>query len=161
MIPQCFCDGKKSGTRGRRCDIRDYENFVKGRTEGSHRHELSHIQHRDILVSTNCCNDCRCDQYVILYGSLGRYVLVEPDRVTTKEVVAAEIFSSFSSLSIFASIAAMLIQMAISRSREYLADEAGPISAIPFLWQRLWVSWRQLPNESHAGESLHGPYVYC
>jgi heat shock protein HtpX len=50
-------------------------------------------------------------------------------------------------MSILAPIAAMLIQMAISRSREYLADATGHRSReVRKGWQVLWASWGPMPN---------------
>src|SRR6266403_247605 len=54
-------------------------------------HELSHVKHRDILISS----------------------------------IAATLAGAISYLAYMAQLAAMLIQMAVSRSREYMADEGG------------------------------------
>ena len=86
-------------------------------------HELSHIRHRDILISTIAATMAgaitmlaRMAQWGAMFGG-GR----SSDDEGGGEVISCSLIV----FSIVASIAAMLIQMAISRSREYLADEGG------------------------------------
>ncbi|MGC2424237.1 MAG: zinc metalloprotease HtpX [Nitrospirota bacterium] len=82
--------------------------------EGVMAHELSHVQHRDILVSTiasvMAAAITMLSRFAIFFG--GR-----DDRDGNPVAAIA--------MMIFAPIAAMLIQLAISRSREYMADESG------------------------------------
>jgi heat shock protein HtpX len=85
-------------------------------------HELSHIQHRDILISTIAATLAgaismlaRAAQWGAIFG-FGRS---DDDEGGGGNFLFTFVFT------IVASIAAMLIQMAISRSREYLADEGG------------------------------------
>ncbi len=81
-------------------------------------HELSHVKNRDILVGTVAATLATTIGYiasmlrwsVILGGRGGR------DRGNGLGILV---------LSILMPLAAMLIQLAISRSREYLADETG------------------------------------
>ena len=87
-------------------------------------HELSHIQHRDILISTIAATMAGA---ISVLASMARWgAMFGGFRSDDDEggggggnIIVVLI------VSIFASIAAMLIQMAISRSREYLADEGG------------------------------------
>jgi heat shock protein HtpX len=75
-------------------------------------HELSHVKNRDILISTIAA---------IMAGAiswLGYMALWGHDDRRTNPLVAIL-------LMILAPIAAMLIQLAISRSREYEADRSG------------------------------------
>ena len=91
-------------------------------------HELSHVKNRDILVSTVAATLAgaiamlsRMAQFGAMFG--GGRSNEEGGRGGNILVVLI--------VSIFASMAAMLIQMAISRSREYLADEGGAHLAHP------------------------------
>lgn len=91
-------------------------------------HELSHVRNRDILVSTVAATLAgaiamlsRMAQFGAMFG--GGRSNEEGGRGGNILVVLI--------VSIFASMAAMLIQMAISRSREYLADEGGAHLAHP------------------------------
>src|SRR4030042_1512702 len=85
-------------------------------------HELSHIQHRDILISTIAATIAgaitmlaRVAQWGAIFGGMRS----DDDERGGGNFLFVLLFS------IVASFAAMLIQMAISRSREYLADEGG------------------------------------
>ena len=85
-------------------------------------HELSHISHRDILISTIAATMAgaitmlaRMAQFGAMFGG-GR---------SDEEGRGGNSFLFTLIFSIVASVAAMLIQMAISRSREYMADAGG------------------------------------
>jgi heat shock protein HtpX len=91
----------------------------KDELEGVIAHELSHIKNRDILVSTIAATlvgtitfIARMAGWAAMFGG-GRS---ERDRDNVWGDLA---------LMILAPVAAVLIQMAISRSREYMADESG------------------------------------
>jgi heat shock protein HtpX len=85
-------------------------------------HELGHIKHRDILVGTIAATFAgaismlaNMAQWAMIFGGGTR----SDDREGGGGGIGALL------MMIVAPIAALLIQMAISRSREYLADEAG------------------------------------
>jgi heat shock protein HtpX len=85
-------------------------------------HELSHILHRDILVSTIAATMAGA---ISILATMARWgALFGGFRSDDNEGGGGNILVVLL-VSIFASIAAMLIQMAISRSREYMADEGG------------------------------------
>ena len=82
-------------------------------------HELSHVRHRDILIATIAAAIAgaismlaNMAQWAMLFGGFGR----SNDRDENGGVVGVIV------MMIVAPIAAMLIQMAISRSREFAAD---------------------------------------
>lgn len=86
-------------------------------------HEISHIKNRDILVATIAATIAsaitmiaRMIQFAAMFGGGGR----DSER-------GGNIFSLFAMLAfaILLPIAATLINLAISRNREYLADETG------------------------------------
>ncbi|HOJ30788.1 MAG TPA: zinc metalloprotease HtpX [bacterium] len=86
-------------------------------------HEMSHIKNRDILVATIAATIAsaimmiaRMIQFAAIFGGGGR----DSDR-------GGNIFSVFAMIAfaILVPIVASLINLAISRSREYLADETG------------------------------------
>src|SRR6202142_1299258 len=78
-------------------------------------HELTHVKHRDILISTVAATVAGAIASVAQFGFLfgGR-----SDGERANPVVGLSVM-------ILAPIAAMLIQMAISRSREFEADRGG------------------------------------
>ncbi len=86
-------------------------------------HELSHIRHRDILISTVAATIAGA---ISMLASMARWgAMFGGMRSNDEEGGRGGNILVVLIVSIFASIAAMLIQMAISRSREYLADEGG------------------------------------
>jgi len=92
-------------------------------------HELSHIRHRDILISTIAATMAGA---ISILASMARWgAMFGGYRSDDEEGGGGGNILVVILVSIFASIAAMLIQMAISRSREYLADEGGAHLAHP------------------------------
>ncbi|MFW5972827.1 MAG: zinc metalloprotease HtpX [Bacteroidota bacterium] len=83
----------------------------KTELEGVIAHELAHIQNRDILTSTIAAT------MAAAITLLARFALFFGDR--DRNVIGAI------AMMILAPVAAMLIQMAISRAREYAADRDG------------------------------------
>jgi Zn-dependent protease with chaperone function len=83
-------------------------------------HELGHVKNRDILISTIAATIATAISYI---GSMARYAAIfggssnDRDRRSNPFAMLLVI--------IFMPLAAMLLQMALSRSREYLADETG------------------------------------
>jgi len=89
--------------------------------EGVIAHELSHVRNRDILIGTIAATLAgavmilaRMAQFAAIFGGGGR------DRDEERGGGLGLIF-----VAIFGAIAAALIQLAISRSREYQADASG------------------------------------
>jgi len=86
-------------------------------------HELSHIQHRDILISTIAATMAGA---ISMLASMARWgAIFGVGRSDDEEGGGGGNFLFVLLFTIVGSVAAMLIQMAISRSREYLADEGG------------------------------------
>ena len=86
-------------------------------------HELSHIQHRDILIGTIAATMAGA---ISILATMARWgAMFGGVRSDDEEGGGGGNIIVVLIVSIFASIAAMLVQMAISRSREYLADEGG------------------------------------
>ncbi len=83
-------------------------------------HELTHVKHRDILIGTIAATFAGAISFLATMARFGAIFGGYGD----DDNGGGNIFVVLL-VSIFASIAALLIQMAISRSREYLADEGG------------------------------------
>ena len=83
-------------------------------------HELTHVKHRDILIGTIAATFAGAISFLATMARFGAIF----GGYDNDEGGGGNIFVVLL-VSIFASIAALLIQMAISRSREYLADEGG------------------------------------
>jgi heat shock protein HtpX len=91
--------------------------------EGVMSHELGHVLHRDILISSIAATLAgaimmlaRMAQWAAFFGG---------GRSSDDDEGGAAGILGLVALAIVAPLAAMLIQMAISRAREYLADTAG------------------------------------
>jgi heat shock protein HtpX len=82
--------------------------------EGVIAHELAHVQHRDILISSVAATIAAAVTYLAHFA--GFFGGSRDDREGGSNPIA--LFA----MMIFAPMAAMLIQMAISRSREFAAD---------------------------------------
>jgi heat shock protein HtpX len=86
-------------------------------------HELSHIRHRDILISTIAATLAGA---ISMLASMARFgAIFGGGRSDNEEGGGGGNILFTLIFSMIAAFAAMLIQMAISRSREYLADEGG------------------------------------
>ena len=86
-------------------------------------HEMGHVQHRDILIQTVAATLAGAIMIIAdmarwgaMFGAGASRDSEEGGGMGTVGLIVMAILAPF---------AAMLIQMAISRSREYLADEAG------------------------------------
>jgi heat shock protein HtpX len=89
--------------------------------EGVLSHELSHIKNRDILIGSIAAT---LAGVVMLLASIARWAALFGGFGRDDDEGAGGLIGLIA-MSILAPIAAMLIQFAISRSREYLADETG------------------------------------
>jgi heat shock protein HtpX len=82
-------------------------------------HELSHIRHRDILISTIAATIAGAVSYMAQMAQWAAFFGRRGDDEEGGNPIAALV------MMIVGPIAALIIQMAISRSREYEADEGG------------------------------------
>jgi len=102
----------------------------KDELEGVIAHELTHIRNRDILIGSIAATLAgaivmlaHMAQWAAMFGGVGR----DDDEGGGSNIVGLIL------MAVLAPIAATLIQMAISRSREYLADAGGAkISGKPY-----------------------------
>jgi heat shock protein HtpX len=114
-------------------------------------HELSHIQHRDILISTIAATIAGA---ISMLSSMARWgAIFGGGRSDDDEGGGGGNFLFVLLFTMVASIAAMLIQMAISRSREYLADEGGAHLAQPLSLAKalgkLEIAAQRIPMEAN------------
>ncbi len=111
-------------------------------------HELSHVLHRDILTSTIVATFAGAIAYLAQMLSWSLFFFGGRGRDDDSSSLIGELF-----VIIVAPIAAMMIQMAVSRSREYKADEGGaklsmkPLSLASAL-SKLQTAARQIPMQA-------------
>jgi heat shock protein HtpX len=150
MSPNAFATGRNpehaavAATEGtlRLLDDRELEGVIA--------HELAHVKHRDILISSVAATiaaaimvTARMASYAAMFGGLGD----RRDRQGTNPLALLATF-------IFAPLAAMLIQAAISRSREFAADAGGAkIAGTPYglmdALRKLEVASKQIPMDAN------------
>jgi heat shock protein HtpX len=117
--------------------------------EGAIAHELAHVKHRDILISSVAATiaaaimmTARMAQFAAIFGGMGS----RRDRGSNPIALLATI--------IFAPLAAMLVQAAISRSREFAADAGGArIAGTPYglidALRKLEVASKEIPMDAN------------
>lgn len=114
-------------------------------------HELGHVKNRDILISTLAATFAGAITYLAHMAQWG--AMFGGGRSDDEEGGGGMFGMLF--MAILAPIAAMLVQMAISRSREYGADAAGaqicgnPLSLAHAL-QKLEIGSQRIPMEANA-----------
>ena len=85
-------------------------------------HEMSHIKNRDILIGSIAATMAGA---IMILASMARWSAIFGGGNRDEEGGGGMGMIGLIAMSILAPMAAMLIQMAISRSREYLADATG------------------------------------
>jgi len=88
--------------------------------EGVIAHELSHVKHRDILISTVAATVAAA---IMMLANMARFAAFFGGSRDDREGGSNPL--AMLAMAILAPIAALLIQMAISRQREYAADRGG------------------------------------
>jgi heat shock protein HtpX len=107
-------------------------------------HELAHVKNRDTLIMTIAATIGGAISMLAQFGFMFRGGNRDGDRSIGPIATLVMV--------ILAPVAAMLIQMAISRSREYEADREGSLISGNPLWlasalRRMSIAAAQIPNE--------------
>ncbi|RJQ41667.1 MAG: zinc metalloprotease HtpX [Nitrospiraceae bacterium] len=117
--PNAFATGRNPGHAAVAVTVGIMRILSRDELTGVIGHELAHIKHRDILISTVAAAIAGAISYL---AQMAQWAAIFGNRSDDEEggsPVAALV------MMIVGPIAALLIQMAISRSREYVADEGG------------------------------------
>jgi len=113
-------------------------------------HELAHIGHRDILISSIAATLAGA---IMMLGSMAKWALIfGGGRDDDNNPFGALL------MAILAPIAAIIIQMAVSRSREYQADQtgakiAGNPDSLASALEKLTVASKRIPMASSPATS--------
>lgn len=124
--------------------------------EGVMAHEMAHVKNRDILVSTIAATFAGA---ISMLGNMLQWAAIFGGGRHDDEEGNGGLLGGLA-MAIIAPIAAMLIQMAVSRSREYLADESGaricgnPLSLANAL-RKLHSAAQMLPMEEARPATAH------
>ena len=138
--------------------------LTKDELRGVLAHELSHVKHRDILVGTIAATIAGA---ISMLANMAQWAMIFGGGRNSDDNEGGHPIAGLVMM-IVAPIAAMMIQMAISRSREYLADEGGaqiagnPLSLASAL-RKLSLKSEQIPMEANPATAhmfivspLHG-----
>lgn len=124
--------------------------------EGVMAHELAHVKNRDILVGTIAATFAGA---IAMLGNMLQWgAMLGAGRDEDGEGAGG--LAGSLAMAILAPLAAMLIQMAVSRSREYLADETGarlcgqPLALASAL-RKLHMAAQALPMQEARPASAH------
>jgi len=124
--------------------------------EGVLAHELAHVKNRDILIGSVAATIASA---VMVLASMARFAAIFGSGRGGDDREGASPFALIAT-ALFAPIAAALIQMAVSRSREYQADESGAAMthnpyALASALQKLEDQSKRIPMQNAAPQSSH------
>jgi heat shock protein HtpX len=117
QTPNAFATGRNPKHAAVACTEGILKILSKAELRGVISHEISHVKNRDILVATVAATIAGVISYIANMAQWGLFMGNRDDRNGNILGVIA--------LIIITPLVAMLIQFAISRSREYLADASG------------------------------------
>jgi heat shock protein HtpX len=121
--PNAFATGRNPKHAAVVCTTGILRIMNRGELEGVLAHELSHVKNRDILISSVAATLAGA---ITMLASMARWGAIfggfggrDDDRDSGGGIIG------LIAMAIVAPLAAMVIQMAVSRSREYQADASG------------------------------------
>ena len=116
--PNAFATGRNEKNAAVACTVGILEILNDEELKGVIAHEISHIKNRDILIQTIACTIGAVISYLAM---MARWAAIFGGYRDERRGGGIELLA----LAIIAPIVALIIQLAISRSREYLADESA------------------------------------
>ncbi len=120
-------------------------------------HEMAHVKNRDILIGSIAATMAGA---IMILANMARWAAIFGGSRNSEEGEGGGGILGIIVMTIVAPIAAMLIQMAISRSREYLADATGasfsgnPLGLAGAL-EKLQIASQRLPMASPNPATAH------
>ena len=153
MSPNAFATGRNPNHAAVAATEGILRLLDEGELEGVIAHELAHVKHRDILIGSVAATIAAA---VMMLANMAKYAAIFGG-VSRDDREGSNPIALFATI-IFAPLAAMLVQAAISRSREFVADAGGAriagtqyglINAL----RKLEAGSRQLPLDANPATS--------
>jgi heat shock protein HtpX len=131
--------------------------LTRSELKGVLAHELSHVKNRDILIGSIAATMAGA---IMILANMARWAAIFGGGRDSEEGEGGGGIIGLLVMTIVAPIAALLIQMAISRSREYLADASGArISGNPLglagALEKLEIASKRIPMEDAKPATAH------
>ncbi len=144
--PNAFATGRNENHAAVAATVGILKILDQDELEGVIAHELSHIKHKDILIGTMAATIVSA---VVVLSYMARWAAVMG---TGSEDVGSSV--KLLAIAIIAPLAATLVQMAMSRSREYYADEGsarltGNPEALAKSLEKLAMVSRKIPMDAN------------
>ena len=144
--PNAFATGRDHNHAAVAVTMGLYEMLNEKELEGVIAHELSHIKHYDILIGTIAAVFAGAIAMVANMMQFGAMFNNSNDRQSSNPIMMII-------MAILLPLAASIIQMAVSRSREFIADEgAARITGNP---AGLQSALAKLENYARSGHEIH------
>ena len=152
--PNAFATGRNPQNSAVACTQGLLSMMTDHELEGVIAHELGHIKHRDILISTIAAT------FAVAISSISRFLPYASASRSRKDRNNGGNALIILILSLLAPFAALIIQMSISRKREFMADRAGAeISGNPLYLRdalnKLESYSRQIPMSNQNPATSH------
>ncbi len=144
--PNAFATGRDHNHAAVAVTMGLYEMLNEKELEGVIAHELSHIKHYDILIGTIAAVFAGAIAMVANMMQFGAMLNNSNDRQSSNPIIMII-------MAILLPLAASIIQMAVSRSREFIADEgAARMTGNP---AGLQSALAKLENYARSGHQIH------
>ena len=152
--PNAFATGRNPQNSAVACTQGLLSMMTDHELEGVIAHELGHIKHRDILISTIAAT------FAVAISSISRFLPYASASRSREDRNNGGNALIILILSLLAPFAALIIQMSISRKREFMADRAGAeISGNPLYLRdalnKLESYSRQIPMSNQNPATSH------
>jgi len=125
IIPSAGSNAFATGRNPRNAAVAATEGIIRlladEELEGVMAHELAHVKNRDTLISTIVATFAGA---ISMLGNMLQWAAIFGAGHNDEDEGGGGLLGSFA-MALIAPMAAMLIQMAVSRSREFMADETG------------------------------------
>jgi len=157
MSPNAFATGRDPNHAAVAATQGILQLLSENELEGVLAHELSHVKHRDILISTVAATMAAA---IMFLAQMARFGAIFAGGGSSDDRRGGTSPLVMLAMAILAPFAAMLIQMAVSRQREYAADRGGAElvgspTGLANALRRIDSAAKQIPMEDATPATAH------